>query len=169
MADPRRPTAEDITAHGAGKRRPKADDMPQVFARMLEGLSLRKVCDELGLDPPSTLHFIEADDRLRHQYALARAVRGDEYGVQVALIAAAVAAGKMKPEAGRVAMDGFKWTAARMAAKGWGDKVSHELSGPGGGPIQHDLSKLTDQQLEKLEELLAIAGGAAAERDKPAA
>lgn len=41
--------------------------------------------------------------------------------------------------------------------------VSHELSGPNGGPIEHkgtlDLTKLTDAQILQLEQLAAVAAG----------
>lgn len=44
----------------------------------------------------------------------------------------------------------------------WKDKVSQELSGPGGGRIRLDLSALSDEELDELERLrakLAVSGG----------
>lgn len=148
-----------------GRRRPTSADMPLLFEMIAESKSLRSACEELGLDAPSTVRFIDADERLGQQYAHARAVRGDGYGEKVAVVAQQVLEGKVQPDVGRVAMDGFKWTAARMTPKRWGDKVAHEHSGPDGAPIQHvDLSRLSDEQLEQMKGLLTVAGGAEAER-----
>ena len=44
---------------------------------------------------------------------------------------------------------------------GWSDKTEQEISGPGGGPIKtettHDLSKLSTEELRKLDEILSKA------------
>lgn len=37
----------------------------------------------------------------------------------------------------RVMVDTLKWLLARRAPKKWGDKVAHELTGAGGGPMQY--------------------------------
>lgn len=149
---------------GAGKRRPAAEDIPDVILRVSEGLSLRKACEELGLHAPSTHTFIDDDPTFREQYARAREIRGEVFGEQVLTVAAAVVAKKIKPDAGRVAIDAYKWAAGRMAPKAWGDKQQHEHTGKGGGPIRHavDLSTLSDEELEQLELIrgkLALAGG----------
>lgn len=141
-------------------RRPAAEDMPGIFTDMLDGSSLTAACRSRGIDPGSTIHFIDADEALRQQYARARSVRGDGYGEKVADVAQRVLDGEIPPDAGRAAMDGFKWTAARMSPKGWGDKLAHEHTGKDGGPIQTaDLSKLNDEQLAALERLMAAASG----------
>lgn len=142
------------------QRRPNAADMPDLFRMIAEGASLRKACVELGIHAPSTISFIDSDDRLREQYAHARAVQGDGYGAKVGEVAQAVLDGDVPPDVGRAAMDGFKWTAGRMAPKRWGDKVAHEVSGPDGGPIPFDLSRLPDERLAQLEDILTEAAAA---------
>jgi hypothetical protein len=141
--------------------------MPDLFEAIAEGKSLRQACVDQGLDPPSTHRFIEADDRLRQQYAHARAVRGDALGTKVAEIAQLALDGEVAPDVARAAMDGFKWTAGRMAPKRWGDKVAHEHTGSDGGPIQtYDLSKLPKEKLQALEALLVTAAGGEAAGDE---
>ncbi len=45
----------------------------------------------------------------------------------------------------------YRWRASKIAPKDYGDKVSHEHAGPGGGPIQTlDTSKLSDAALQEL-------------------
>lgn len=63
--------------------------------------------------------------------------------------------------AARVKIDAYKWRAARLKPKVYGDRIVQEHTGAGGGPIQTmDLSKLTDEQLAALEPVLsALAGG----------
>jgi len=39
----------------------------------------------------------------------------------------------------RLMIDARKWLASKLAPKKYGDKVSAELSGPDGGPIQESL------------------------------
>lgn len=64
----------------------------------------------------------------------------------------------------KTAFDGGDWRAAityleRKFPERWGKRERHELSGPAGGPIQVDaslkvdLSKLSDEDLERLDEI----------------
>jgi hypothetical protein len=77
-------------------RRPVAADMPDLFLKIADGMSLRKASLELGLHHPSVLAFIDSDDRLRDQYAHARAVRGDDYGEKVGEVAQQVLDGEIE-------------------------------------------------------------------------
>jgi hypothetical protein len=45
------------------------------------------------------------------------------------------------------------------AHEDWADKQYNEHSGPGGGPIKHDLSRLTDEQLEDMVRILTAENG----------
>jgi hypothetical protein len=134
------------------RRRPTSEDFEPLCRMMAEGKSLRAACEVLGLDAPSASKAMRSDRGLRQQYVHAREDRGDFYGEKVAVVADGVLAGEIKPEAGRVAMDGYKWTAARMHPNGWGDKQTLEHTGPGGGPIQHkDMTPA--QRRQRIEEL----------------
>jgi hypothetical protein len=112
-------------------RRPTPEDFPCVFELMAgpELLSLTKACERLGLDRRSVSKAIAADDDLKSEYGIARQERGDGYGEKVAEVAQATLTGEYDPKAARAAMDGFKWTAARMAPKDWGDRVAVDHAG----------------------------------------
>lgn len=102
---------------GAGKRRPSAEDIPAVLLLICEGKSLRASCADLGLDPPSTHTFIDSDEGLRQQYARAREQRAEVLAEEALTYGRAAAAGKVKPDGARVAIDAIKWATARMAPK----------------------------------------------------
>lgn len=111
------------------QRRPTRYDCAKVIEMVADTKSLRGACEELGLHCPSTHTMIDEDAELRGKYARAREVRGESFGEQVASIATDVLAKRVPPEVGRVAMDGLKWTSARMAPKRWGDRLALEHSG----------------------------------------
>lgn len=114
-------------------RRPTPDDFPQVFDLIADkALSLRAACLQLKLDAPSTIKAIQADPALQGAYDTARAVRGEHFGEKVSEIAEGVLDGTYGHQEARVAMDAYKWTAARMAPKAWGDKLDVTAAIPGG-------------------------------------
>lgn len=135
----------------------------RIFREIGGGRSLASVCAGKGM-PSRTAVYKWIDDipEFAEGYARAQRERGEYYGHRVAQIGNSVEAGKLRPDVGRVAIDAYKWTAARMASKNWGDKTAHEHSGPGGTPIAInglDLSKLSAEDLAALEALLSKAGG----------
>lgn len=109
------------------KRRPSPDDIPAVVERVAEGLSLRSACAELGLHTPSTHTMIEDNAAFREQYAHAREIRAEGLQEDVLTYGKGAAAGKIKPDGARVAIDAIKWAAARMAPK-TAPKTQVELS-----------------------------------------
>lgn len=114
-------------------RRPTPADFPKVFELIADkAISLRAACVELKLHAPSTSTAIQADPLLQGAYDAARTMRGDHFGEKVSDIADGVLAGTYDHQQARVAMDGYKWTAARMAPKAWGDKLDVTANVPGG-------------------------------------
>jgi hypothetical protein len=125
-----------------GKRRPQDADLPDLMFHMSEGKSLRKACEELGIDPPSAHHWLEADDDRRQQYARARALRSEFHADKGLEIGYAAASGQMveingeevtiDPNGARVALDAIKWSTARMNPKGEPTKklaINHLFNG----------------------------------------
>ncbi len=110
-----------------GKRRPVDDDLAELLFLITEGKSLRAACRELGLDPPSTHVWLEADDSRRQQYARARELRGEFHAEQGLAIGYAAATGQkveingeevsVDAAGARVALDAIKWSTARMSPK----------------------------------------------------
>jgi hypothetical protein len=91
--------------------------------------SLRDVCQDADMPSYRTAYdWLNADPDLRARYEMARAERGDFHGEQVLEIARQVREGELDPQAGKVAMDGVKWSAGRMAPKAWGDRSQVDMN-----------------------------------------
>lgn len=121
---------------GANKRRPESGDLAPLLDLICEGKSLRSACEELGLHTPSTHTWLEADQGRSEQYARAREQRAEGLAEQALTLGMGAAAGKVKPDGARVAIDAIKWATARMAPKT--------------APIQrvaHSFEDLTDDEL----------------------
>jgi hypothetical protein len=61
----------------------------------------------------------------------------------------------------RLRVDTRKWYMAKLAPRRFGDKVTTEHTGPGGGPVQIaalDLKNLSDAELSQMQEMLNRAG-----------
>jgi hypothetical protein len=76
------------------------------------------------------------DDRpeFASKYARARELQGDWMDEKILTVADACT-----PEtaaADRVKIDAYKWRAAKLAPKKYGDKIQQEHAGPDGGPIE---------------------------------
>ena len=107
-----------------------------ICSRMAEGSSTTSACREIELPVTTFMTWLKDHPEAAEQYARAREARGMYYGERISEIADRTLNGEYDPAAARVAVDALKWTAARMAPKGFGDKVQAEISGPNGGPIQ---------------------------------
>lgn len=142
-------------------RRPTAEDIEPIIEGITSGKSLRQACADLGVHPGHMQALFRSDDRLWAQYMRARALQGDDQGHRVSEIAEGLLKGRIPADVGRAAMQGYMWSSSRMNRKLWGDKLAHEHTGAEGGPIQHvDLSKMTDDDLAKMEEIMTRAASA---------
>jgi len=107
---------------------------PEIVGRFLEairnGRSAAQACKAEGMPSTQTIiKWAENDPEFAAQYEKAKEERGNYYGELVAEISLAGLQGKYKDSAMlRAAIDGLKWSAARMAPKGFGDRIQHEHS-----------------------------------------
>lgn len=69
------------------------------------------------------------------QYAHAREAQADTDADEVGDIGRKTLAGEYDPQAARVAIDALKWSAGKRAPKKYGERVTQEHTGEGGGPI----------------------------------
>ena len=104
---------------------------PELEARILkcicDGMSLHSICKLDGIPPRETIHrWIKRDADFSRRYDEAREERGNFYGEKVAEVATAVLNGEIDYNHARVAGDLFKWTAARMSPKNFGDRMQVE-------------------------------------------
>ncbi len=107
------------------------------------GASLLAAAKVVKIDAMTAYRWMDTHPEFCGDYARARVTRGEHYGALVSSIAEECHRGDIDPNAARVAMDGYKWTAARMAPKNWGDKREVDLKVE--GFIQH--THITDEGL----------------------
>ena len=116
------------------------------------GASAVAAARDININPSTIYEWLDAHPQFSNDYARARSMRGDHYGSKVAEIASRCLAGEVEPAQARVAIDGYKWTAARMAPKQWSEKRQLELNVS--GSVQHQHIHKTEQQL--IDDLGAI-------------
>lgn len=132
-----------------------ADDICQLIA---QGESLRKICERPGMPSLSMVfRWLNEQAEFRDQYARARESQADfllEELLEISDLAT--------PEDVNVAklrVDARKWFITKVAPKKYGDRVTQEISGVGGNPVQIemkkeiDLSVYSDDELRLLREL----------------
>ena len=73
------------------------------------------------------LRWLDSSDELKQAYARARDMRAHAIAGRIYEMADDVRRGKIAPDAARVAIDAYKWTASKMLPKSYGDKV--DISG----------------------------------------
>lgn len=107
---------------------------PELEAHIVEGLeshSLRKLC-ELNPDLPSrdsiTDHMRDNSD-FATRCAGARASHGEMMDDRIQDVAEDVLAGKVDPQAGKVAISAFQWRASKLDPKKYGDKLDVTATG----------------------------------------
>jgi len=105
----------------------------QVCERLSEGESLRTIClDEIFPNKSTVFRWLAANKEFRDQYARARETQADVIADEILAIAdCADDAAKA-----RVQIDARKWLAGKLRPKVYGDRVSTEITGADGGPVQ---------------------------------
>lgn len=114
-----------------------------ICARIAEGEALTAICHLPGMPTYQTMcHWRRTIPGFLEAVKAAREDQGETMAQRIIGITEVEPAydelGKV--DAGMVAhrrmqMDGYKWLAARLRPKEYGDKVQQEHSGPDGGPI----------------------------------
>ena len=122
------------------KQTPELED--RILKCICDGMSLHSICKLDGIPPRETIHrWIRRDPSFQKRYDEAREERGNFYGEKVAELATAVLRGDIDYNNARVAGDLFKWTAARMSPKNFGDKMQ----------VEHGVEESLVDALKKVE------------------
>lgn len=153
----------------------------KICARLAEGESLRGICADKDMpDKATVMRWLAANTEFRDQYARAREVQADFWAEQIIEISDTPVEG-VRTEDGkdgtktvredmlghrRLQVDTRKWLMARMAPKKYGDRLTQEVSGPAGGPIQTQEVSPRDKLADVLNSL-AARGGAGDSSGKP--
>lgn len=115
----------------------------------------------------AVLGWLRSNQDFASQYARAREDQADHYAEQVVDIAdAATIKGE---KVARLRVDARKWAAGKLAPKKYGDRVTAEVSGPDGGPIEtKELSELDAvRRINFLLRKAASAAPSAPPKEKP--
>lgn len=134
-----------------------ADDICQLIA---QGESLRSICERSSMPSLSMVfRWLNEQSLFREQYARAREAQTEKMLEDMLFIADSAT-----PENVNVAklqVDTRKWAMAKLAPKKYGDKVTQEITGVNGAPIEQkismDLSRLSVDELKLLRELKSKA------------
>lgn len=127
-----------------------------ICERLIEGESLRAICRDEDMPHASTVcrwlgSKADWGDEFRAQYAHAREAQADTLADEILSIADTQVLGEKRTtkadgaietveadmiEHRRLQIESRKWLAGKMKPRKYGDKVTQEHVGEGGGPIQ---------------------------------
>lgn len=108
----------------------KTQELLEEFCRRIgEGRSVASVCkDEDMPEDRAIWRWLARDEGFSRDYARAVQARAMAHADRILDVSQAVLAGKVPPEAARVALDGMKWTASRLLPKLYGDRTQLEAT-----------------------------------------
>lgn len=132
----------------------KADLICDLLA---QGYSLRKICKLEDMPHFVTVfRWIEADEQFCKQYRRAREVQADCFMDDIIDIADDSSDDELFTEDGKrylnsefvqrskLRVDARKWAASKLAPRKYGDKITQELTGDGGGPLIVNVVKFSE-------------------------
>ncbi|MDP5216704.1 terminase small subunit protein [Ruegeria sp. 2205SS24-7] len=130
-----------------------------ICERLAEGESLREICRADDMPAKGTVfRWLAKHQEFQDQYARAREVQADAIFDEVLEIADDASNDWMERsgeegvgwqingehiQRSKLRIDARKWMAGKLRPKVYGDKQTHELQGPGGGPIAVEAVKYT--------------------------
>lgn len=150
---PSRPIKQKIRLKVGRKSTYSPEITKRFCAKIAEGYSLADICGKDGM--PSTFQVFDWKRKYPDfaiDYANAMEERGMHFGHKLTDLAAGVLAGEIDPQAARVAGDFYKFTAARLASKTWGEKsqvtVEHSVSAQAAQVLQELAQRGKARQIE---------------------
>lgn len=104
-----------------------------ICGELAEGLTLREVCRADDMPAESTVRRWALEDRegFSAQYTRAREIGYHAMADEVIEIADS----SRDPADKRLMFDARRWLLSKALPKVYGDKITQEVSGPGGGPL----------------------------------
>ena len=126
-----------------------------------------RICDMIANDQPlseilvegmpshsTVMRWLRENVEFRNNYADAREAQAEWQSDYIRGLGGKAEMGLIPPDAARVAMDAYKWSAGKRNPKKYGDKIQQEVTGKDGGPIQYETLS-TDELLAKAKAMLA--------------
>lgn len=129
-----------------------------ICSRLSDGESMRSVCLDEDMPAKTTLfRWLREKPEFRNQYDIAKEESAESLADEMVFIADHEVSQPVMDEGLPVMVDGKplmkvdqiavahaklridtrKWAASKLKPKKYGDKITQEHSGPGGGPIEH--------------------------------
>ena len=112
----------------------------RILRRLADGESLRKICEPDDMPAPSTVcGWAHVNEQFAEQYARARDMQSEVLVEECRDLAdaAAVLPTTEKVQAAKLQIEQRRWQAGKQSAKKYGDKVTNEVTGANGGPVQY--------------------------------
>ena len=103
---------------------------------------------------PTIMRWVRDNPEFAADYTRAREDMADHDADKIADVAKLVSDGKMDPQAARVAIDAYKWSAGKRRPKRYGDKLEIEQTATVAVTHTLDVSSLTLEELDVLEKAL---------------
>lgn len=136
-----------------------------ILMRIADGESLRTICKDEGMPSRQTvLRWLwgESSEAIEYgfvaKYARAREAQGDAMDDRILDVADHVTS--ESAAADRVRLAALQWRAAKLRPKVYGEKVA--IGGaPDLGPVNMNLTNLSEEQLAQLERTISHLAGAA--------
>lgn len=142
--------------------RPDADfDIDLICDMISTGESLTSIAKQIGIHAANLIRWIENDSQRSARAKEAR-IRSARIWDEKAERVIAEAPDKFELERAQALAHHYRWRAKAIAPRDYGDKVTQEHTGAGGGPIAIaavDLRNLTDAELENMNLLMSKASG----------
>jgi hypothetical protein len=128
----------------------KPELVDEICRRIAAGESLRSICRDDHTPALSTVCLWIVDGKhadFSERYAQARQAAGYAHGDRIQEIAQAVESEQLSPQAAKVALDAYKWSAERMAPKAHSPRTiqDHQSSDGSMSPQQ----EVSDEELER--------------------
>ena len=140
----------------ANKEYDRATIIDKICGLMAEGQSLRRICSSVvGMPKHSTvIMWCNEDKELADQYARARDMladyRFDEYQDSAAEIVSKYIAEGWEPKdaiaMAKLECGNLQWALSKLLPRKYGDKITQELTGDGGGPLSIEIISFTREK-----------------------
>lgn len=102
----------------------KTEIFAELINRITDGESVRKILESENMpDFVTILKWMEQDENKLKQYTRAKEESADSDADRINNIAEKVLTGEYDPNAARVAIDAYKWSASKKKPKKYGEKI----------------------------------------------
>jgi len=133
------------------KEKKTVENMQEICRRISQGESLQDVCDDDDMpDRMVVFDLVRTDAVFKDMYNQALMLRGEYHADRITELAEeAMLAPPELTNAYRLAQDSYKWTAARLLPRKYGDRVV--VAGDPDAPMVHKFVAESDELLKKLK------------------